>query len=152
MTSLRFSPKNSQNVQKVILFSQWLNFFPQKFFFLFWTSSSAGKKRSKLDEKCKLLLSPVFDLSFSKIVKALFFFTLNTNCGKNFSKRWKSLRKLGPRTSPKKGHLMDAELVRKTLNIYNLTIKNAILIKLTTIIYVCETFHLPKNSDVTHRA
>ena len=40
---------------------------------------------------------------------------------------------------------MDAELVRKTLNIYNLKIKNTILTKLFTIMYVYETFHLPKN-------
>ena len=33
---------------------------------------------------------------------------------------------------------MDAESVRKTLKIYNLTIKNAILIKLTTIMYLYE--------------
>ena len=39
---------------------------------------------------------------------------------------------------------MDAELVRKTLKIYNLTIKNAILIKLNTIMYLYETCHLPK--------
>ena len=39
---------------------------------------------------------------------------------------------------------MDAELVRKTLKMYNLTIKNAILIKLNTIIYLYENCHLPK--------
>ena len=39
---------------------------------------------------------------------------------------------------------MDAELVRKSLKIYNLTIKNAILIKLKTIMYLYETCHLPK--------
>ena len=41
---------------------------------------------------------------------------------------------------------MDAELVRKTLKIYNLTIKNAILIKLNTIMYLYETCHLPKKT------
>ena len=39
---------------------------------------------------------------------------------------------------------MDAELVRKTLKIYNLTIKNAILIKLNAIMYLYEACHLPK--------
>ena len=46
---------------------------------------------------------------------------------------------------------MDAELVGKTLKIYNLTVKNTILIKLTTIMYLYETFHVPKNYGVTHR-
>ena len=34
---------------------------------------------------------------------------------------------------------MDAELVHKTLKIFNLTAKNAILMKLTTIIYLHES-------------
>ena len=34
---------------------------------------------------------------------------------------------------PKKGYFLDAELVRKTLEIFNLTITNAILMKLTAI-------------------
>ena len=36
----------------------------------------------------------------------------------------------------KKGHLMDAESVRKTLKTFNLTISNAIMMKLTTIMYL----------------
>ena len=40
---------------------------------------------------------------------------------------------------------MDAESVRKTLKIYNLTTKNAILTKLTAIMYLYEAFHLSKN-------
>ena len=43
---------------------------------------------------------------------------------------------------------MDAELVRKTLKIYNLTIKNAILIKLNTIMYLYEACHLPKKKKI----
>ena len=37
---------------------------------------------------------------------------------------------------------MDAALPRKHMKIYNLTTTNAIKAKLTTIIYIHETFHL----------
>ena len=37
--------------------------------------------------------------------------------------------------SPRKSHFMDAELVRKTLKLFNLTNTNAILMKPTTITY-----------------
>ena len=46
---------------------------------------------------------------------------------------------------------MDNESVLKNLNFYNLTITNAILMKLTTTMYLHETFHLAKNWDGTHR-
>ena len=37
---------------------------------------------------------------------------------------------------PKKGHLVNAESVRKTLKNFNLAATNAILMKLTTIMYL----------------
>ena len=40
---------------------------------------------------------------------------------------------------------MDAESVRKTLKIYNLTTANAIFMKLTTIMYLSDTFNLEKD-------
>ena len=40
---------------------------------------------------------------------------------------------------PKKGYFVDAESVRKTLEIFNLTIANAILMKLTTVMYLHES-------------
>ena len=40
---------------------------------------------------------------------------------------------------PKKGYFVDVELVRKTLEILNLTTTNAILMKLTTIVYLHES-------------
>ena len=40
---------------------------------------------------------------------------------------------------PIKGYFVDAELVRKNLEIFNLTTTNAILIKLTTIMYLHES-------------
>ena len=40
---------------------------------------------------------------------------------------------------PKKGYFVDAESVRKTLEIFNLTTTNAILMKLTTIMYLHES-------------
>ena len=47
--------------------------------------------------------------------------------------------------APKRNHLMDAELVQNTLKIYNLTAANAILMKLSTIRYLLETFNLAKD-------
>ena len=43
------------------------------------------------------------------------------------------------RKPPKKGHFVDAESVRKALKIFNLTTTNAILMKLTTIMYLHES-------------
>ena len=60
---------------------------------------------------------------------------LNQKC-----KLWVSLGK-----APKKDHLMDAKLVQNTLKIYNLTATNAILMKLSTIRYLHETFNLAKD-------
>ena len=47
---------------------------------------------------------------------------------------------------------MDATLPQKHLEIYNLTVTNAMKMKLTTIVYLHETFHLTKDLGVTHRA
>ena len=43
---------------------------------------------------------------------------------------------------PKRGHFMDAALLQKYLKIYNFGTTNAINVKLTTIIYLHEIFHL----------
>ena len=53
--------------------------------------------------------------------------------------------------SSTKSHFMDAALPEKHLKIYNLTTTNAILMKLTTIMYLHETFHSAKNWGVSHR-
>ena len=46
---------------------------------------------------------------------------------------------------------MDAESMQKNLKIFNYTTTNAIVMKLTTDIYLNKDFHLPKSWDVTHR-
>ena len=71
--------------------------------------------------------------------------SLNTTCGENVNKIRQYLGELGPKTSQKRAILWMLESVRKNLKIYNLTTKNAILIKLITIMYLYETFHLPKS-------
>ena len=48
------------------------------------------------------------------------------------------IRGIRAQKPPKKGYFVDAESVRKTLEIFNLTTANAILIKLTTIMYLHE--------------
>ena len=42
---------------------------------------------------------------------------------------------------PKKGYFVDAESIRKMLEIFNLTATNSILMKLTTIMYTDEIYH-----------
>ena len=53
---------------------------------------------------------------------------------------------MGPYLEEKapENHLMNAELVRKVLKDFKLTTTNAILIKLTTIMYLHEIFNLTK--------
>ena len=53
------------------------------------------------------------------------------------------------RNSTQKWYLL---LLGKHLKIHNLATSNAILMKLTTIMYLHDTFHLAKNWGVTHRA
>ena len=52
----------------------------------------------------------------------------------------------------KKVHFMDAESVRKALKVFNLTTTNAILMKLTTKMYLNKVFHFPKPWGVNNRA
>ena len=47
---------------------------------------------------------------------------------------------------------MDAPSPQKLLKIYNLRTTNAMKMKLTTIVYLHETFHLTKDLGVAHRA
>ena len=47
---------------------------------------------------------------------------------------------------------MDAAMPGKILKIYNLTIANATLMKLTTIMYLHKTFNLAEDWGVTYRA
>ena len=46
---------------------------------------------------------------------------------------------------------MDTEAIKKTLRILNFTTAYAILIKLTTDIYLNKVFHLAKSWSVSHR-
>ena len=121
------------------------DFFPPKYFFLILVIFK-GKKGSKLDQKWKLWVSSasVKSWTFQRFLKQCFCFLEYYM----WWKFWQNLAIFGgvrAKNLPKKGHFIDAESVRKTLKIYYLTSKNAILIKLTTIMYLYETFHLPKH-------
>ena len=52
----------------------------------------------------------------------------------------------------KRGHFMDAASPQKHLKIYNFGTTNVILMILTTIVYLHQTFDLAKNWGVTHLA
>ena len=53
--------------------------------------------------------------------------------------------------SPKSVNFMDAASPRKYLKIYNLSTTNATLMRLTTIMYLHNTFNLAEDWGVTHR-
>ena len=112
-----------------IWIAQWLKFFFEIFFFpwkyLLFSISARFRK----------------NLNFPKTFKTLFFSILILPLGKlsanlDIIKRSKGLKKSN------KGHFVKAELVQKTLEIFNLTTKNVILMKLTAIIYLYKVFHL----------
>ena len=64
-----------------------------------------------------------------------------TTSGRNFRKLEPCLGEKGPRKPPKRRHFMDASSPRKHLKSYNLTTKNAILMKLSTIMYHHKMFN-----------
>ena len=57
----------------------------------------------------------------------------------------------GQETPPKKVHFMAAASQQKHLKIYNFGKTNTILMKITTIKYHPNTFHLAENYGVNHR-
>ena len=83
-------------------------------------------------------------------------FLKNSNLGKNIqtvflSANILSLLRISPKLDPlgderpkktQKGHFMGAECVPKTRKIFNLTTTNAILMKLTTTLYLHNSFNL----------
>ena len=53
-----------------------------------------------------------------------------------------------PQTPPppkKRGHFMNVESIQKALKIFNFATKNAILMKITTNIYLNKVFHLAES-------
>ena len=123
-------------------------FSPVKHLFFWFRPSSGGKMGSKLDQTCKFWL-------YAVSVKIWIFERFLKHCFSllEYYLWWKFNQNRtifgGVRVTkpPKLGHYMDAGSVQKTLKIYNLTITHAILIKLTTIMYLHATFHLTKNWD-----
>ena len=78
------------------------------------------------------------------------FFTFEDYSSEKLSKI-KDLEDYVAKKTPKKGHFMDAELVLKTLKIYNLTTINATLIKLTRIMYLHKVFLFTNTWGVTRK-
>ena len=78
------------------------------------------------------------------------FFLLETTYGQRFSKIKQYFGKKGPKKSQK--GTMNTESIQKTLKIFHFTNRYAILMKLTTDIYLNKVFHLAKSWGVFHRA
>ena len=89
---------------------------------------------------------------FSKNIWNTVFLSLNTTSGANFSNIRQYLGQLRSKKHSKKSHFMDAVSSRKHGKLYHLTTANAIKMKLTTIAYLHENFHLAKDWGVTHTA
>ena len=100
-----------------------------------------GRERSsKLGQKCELLVllfsmkTWILQRNFQTVFFSATVLPLVTISAK-LNHIWESK---GPKTS-QKGYFMDAELVDKTLKIFNSTTTNAILMKITTIMYSHES-------------
>ena len=95
----------------------------------------------------------VFSNFFAKIQNVEGFFRhcvclIGENLWSKFQQGWTIF---GGVRAPKRSYFMDAELIQKSLKIVNFTTTNAILITLTTGIYLNKIFHLAKSWGVTHR-
>ena len=166
---VRFPEKIAKIEQKVIVFflgrqedigpwfcdiriAIWLTFCVKAMFF-FYFSHLQGIREVKIEPKVRILAIYRFrkNLDFSKILK-IQFFLLEYYTWWKFHQNWTTFEEVRAQKAPKKGHFMDAEPVRKTLKICNLTTANAIFMKLTTIMYLCDTFNLEKDWSMTHWA
>ena len=68
-----------------------------------------------------------------------------TTFGPNFNKFESYLGKKGSRNPPKRAHFMAAASPQNNLKIYNFGTTNGMKMKLTTIMYLNETYHSEKN-------
>ena len=129
-----------ENLEKIepcfwhIRIAQKLKLFPTTAYLFRFRPSSGGNRWSKLDQKCKLWVS----LFFMKTLQFSFkpWFCLLEYYRWWFWQYWTIFGGARGQKPPKKGHFMDAESARKT---FNLTTKNAILMKRTTIKYFHES-------------
>ena len=146
-----FPGKNSPNIaKKIVLFlerceeiepwfwyiwiTQWLRFFPTTAYLFRFRPSSGGTGWTK---------SANFgSASFSWKLESFNFFFKQCFCLIGYYLCWELrqyrtiLRGVRGQKPRKKGHFVDVESVRKTLKTFNLTTTNAILMKLTTIVYL----------------
>ena len=147
-----FLGKIAQILQKVIVFflergyevepwfwhvwiAQWLKFLPTRAY-LFRFRSSGGNGWSKLDQKVQTLRRLFFMKTW--ILQVFFkqcFCLLEYYLWWEFRQHWTIFVGVRAQKPSRKGHIMDTESLRKTLKIFNLTSTNAILMKLTTIMY-----------------
>ena len=120
-----------------IWIAQWLKFFPITAYLFRFRPSSWGNGWSMLDQKCKLWLRLFF--MKTRILQVFFkqcFCLLEYYLWREFRQYWTIFVGVRAQKPSKKSHFMDAESIRKTLKTFDSTTTNAILMKLTTIIYL----------------
>ena len=162
----RFPTKNNQNRAKsnrivpgiarrdraLILDSPMPKFFHENY--LFFSISAIFRKNWGVKDGPKVQIVGISrfrkNLNFSEIYKHTFSL-LEYYFWLKFHQNRAIFGGVRTQKAPKKGHSTDAESVWKTLKIYNLTTADAILMKLTRIIYLYDTFNLVNNWGVIQR-
>ena len=115
---------------------------------------TSGKLGPKMNQNCKIRcvsFEPKFKIlkDFSNTVFVLFETGLDLLWSK-FQQDQTIFGAVKAQKITKRGHFMDAKLIQKTLKIFNFTTTYAILIKLTTDIYLKKVFHLGKSWGLSH--
>ena len=136
-----------------------LNFLPSSTYLFRFRPYSGQNRGSKLGQNCKLWVRPVTVKTwiFQRLLKHTsnldkYYHWWYFQQSRTIFGRVRVQTLLPPPPGKKKGHFMDAKLVQKFLEIYNLTATNAILIKRSSIMYAHEIFYLAKTWGVTDRA
>ena len=92
------------------------------------------------------------NLNFSKDCWSSVFISINTTSAQKLHQNWTIFGGVRIKKHSQNEIDIDADLVRKTSKICNLTTLKAILMKLSLIIYLYKIFHLAKTWGGIHRA
>ena len=120
-----------------IWIAQWLKFYPPYCLSFSIAAIFRSKQLVKVGPKVQTFGPSLFheNLKLSNFFQAMFLFVRVLPLVRISAILDHIWRRKGPKP-PKKGHFMDSESVWKTLQTFNLTTANAILMKLFTIIYL----------------
>ena len=121
-----------------IWIAQWLKSFLTTAYIFRFRLSSGGKRVVKVGPKVQTLDLYLFYESLSFFSNNVFFLP-EYYLWWEFRQYWTIFGRLRAQKPSKKDHFMDAKSVRKTLKSFNLTTSNAVMMKLTTVMYLHES-------------